>query len=362
MRKELAGLFLLLISTPVRAERWIAASAHAPGRNGTFFVTNLRLLNTSSTETVTAQAVFFPSGGGAPVTSPELRLAPRQQLAFDDALVSLFGVAGNASGPIRVLAPESVEVSSRTLNTSDPCSGGTFGAVLPGLAPASASAHALLAGLEGSADASSGSRTNILLANPGASPASVSVTLRRGDGTLPGTATVPPIPASGSFQAEVFELTGARGETTGNAYAEIASSAPVLALATVLDNRTGDSSVVLGTRIEAPALTLVAPGDRSTYSGSYGVSGSATIVDARAIRVAGFNAAGTAPGMDLRVGLSSRPRREFRVLRVLGRQNASNATYDLTLPDGVTLNDFDTFTVWCFEFNVLIAEGRFQKP
>lgn len=108
--------------------------------------------------------------------------------------------------------------------------------------------------------------------------------------------------------------------------------------------------------------TLVRVGDVATFSGSYGVSGKAEIVGPNAIRLTMFRANGTAPGIDLRVGLASNSRRNFTVLRVTGRQSFSNATIDLSLPPPVDLNAFDTFTVWCYEFNVIIAEGRFRRP
>jgi len=98
------------------------------------------------------------------------------------------------------------------------------------------------------------------------------------------------------------------------------------------------------------------------FSGSYGVSGKATIVSGGLVRATDFRASGTAPGMDIRIGRSASPRKDFTVLRVLGRQSFGGASLDLTLPVALDLNGFDTFTVWCYEFNVIIAEGRFRKP
>ena len=115
-----------------------------------------------------------------------------------------------------------------------------------------------------------------------------------------------------------------------------------------------------GCLIDPP--TLVKSGDATAFAGSYGVSGTATIVGRNTIRVSNFNHNGTAPGIDFRIGLSTTSRRNFRILRVTARQPFQNATFDLTLPATVDLNAFDTFTVWCFEFNVIIAEGKFTRP
>ncbi len=108
--------------------------------------------------------------------------------------------------------------------------------------------------------------------------------------------------------------------------------------------------------------TLVRVGDVATFAGSYGVSGTATIVARNMIRLTGLRHNGSAPGLDMRIGLSTTSRRNFTVLRSTGRQVFSNATLDLVIPDNLDLNSFDTFTVWCNEFSVLIAEGRFRSP
>lgn len=169
------------------------------------------------------------------------------------------------------------------------------------------------------------------------------------------------IEAQASFQADAFVLVGAEGETTSNAFVSFVSDVPVRALATVIDNRTNDTTAVLAVAAEPPA-TLVRVGDEAAFAGSYGVSGRATVADRTTVRVSDFKASGTAPGMNVRVGHSNAARKDFTVLRVLGRQSFGGATFDLPLPPSVDLNAFDKFTVWCYEFNVIIAEGRFTRP
>lgn len=113
----------------------------------------------------------------------------------------------------------------------------------------------------------------------------------------------------------------------------------------------------------AETPTLVRVGYTSTFAGSHNVSGRATIVDKNTIRVTGLRHDGSAPGLDFRIGLFPKSREnEFIVLRATGRQAFQNATLELTLPPGVDLNSFDTFTVWCYEFTTVIAEAKFQKP
>ena len=354
-------LMALFLPSALLADRIVPASAHAAGRNGAFFQTDLRLLNTSPTETATAVLTFLPASG-AIVVSPEIRIPPRQQVAFDDVLATLFDVRVDSSGPIRVSAPEAVEVTSRTYSTVDPCTAGTFGTFLPGLSPSSALTSGLIPQAAGSADATSGSRTNLVLVNPSATEAAaVRVSLLGGDGARLGSEATVNVNANGSTQADVFALVGASAQTTTNAFVAFTSDRPVLALTTVIDNRTNDSSAYPAVPAAAPA-TLVNVGDQTTFSGSYGVSGKAAVSGIGALRVTDFRSSGTAPGLDLRVGRSGRPRKEFTVLRVLGRQSFGGATLDLPLPSSLDLNGFDTFTVWCYEFDVVIAEGTFRKP
>lgn len=119
-------------------------------------------------------------------------------------------------------------------------------------------------------------------------------------------------------------------------------------------------AVCFGCRVDPP--TLVKVNDITTFAGSHNVSGTATIIDKSTIRVSGLRHDGSAPGLDFRIGLSTNSRQDFVVLRATGRQAFQNATFDLTLPQGVDLNAFDTFTVWCYEFVTIIAEGKFKRP
>lgn len=108
-------------------------------------------------------------------------------------------------------------------------------------------------------------------------------------------------------------------------------------------------------------LTLVRVGDTTTFSGSHRVSGQAEIISRNVIRLSNLRHDGSAPGLDIRVGLSTMARKSFVVLRVTGRQAFNDAIIDVTLPDNVDLNSFNTLTIWCYEFNTVIAEGQFHR-
>lgn len=114
-------------------------------------------------------------------------------------------------------------------------------------------------------------------------------------------------------------------------------------------------------RSALPAPTRVRAGDTATFTGSHRVSGVATIVDSRTIRITNYRHDGTAPGLDMRLGLSTGSRRNFTVARITGNQPFAGETLEVTIPDGMDLNSFDTFTVWCYVFNVIIADAPFVR-
>lgn len=342
------------------ADRIVPSAAHAAGRNGALFQTDLRLLNTSRTEMARATLVFTPASGAATSTSAEITIPPLQQKAFNDVLFGLFGLTADGSGPIRLVAPDGVELSSRTYNVFDPCSGGTFGTWIPGLRPEGALREGVVPQASGSASSTSGSRTNVIVTNPSSSaPARVTLTLKSGSGATLGVWGSPAIPPNGAVQVDIFASAGAGGVTTDDAFVQFSADLPVLVLSTVIDNRTNDAAA-FGALPLAAAQTLVKTGDQTSFMGSYGVSGRAVVANPSLIHIDSFRANGSAPGLDLRIGHAGDSRSQFTILRNLGRQSFSGAELDLPIPAGLDLNSFDTFTVWCYEFNVVIAEGKFH--
>ena len=132
----------LAMALPLFADRIVPSVARTAGGNNAFFLTDARFLNTSRTDAMTVGVTFYPTDG-APVTADEFMIGPRQQIAFDNMSESLFGITADVTGLLRVKAPDSLEVSTRTFNRNDPCTGGTLGTWIPGLLEA----DALLSGI-----------------------------------------------------------------------------------------------------------------------------------------------------------------------------------------------------------------------
>jgi formylglycine-generating enzyme required for sulfatase activity len=127
--------------------------------------------------------------------------------------------------------------------------------------------RALEAGVVGqlatSASPGSGYRTNLVFVNPGRTPATASLAVRRGGGALLATGSTGPIPPDGFRQVGLDELPGMAGTTDTNLWLEFTSDEPVLACATVIHNVSGDPFAVLASA-DIPAapqeVTFTLPG------------------------------------------------------------------------------------------------------
>ncbi len=297
MRRTTLILLLAVAATSAGAQettRYLAAAASAPGANGTFFVTDARVFNPDATATITVQLAFLAANtdnsGAAEVP---ITVAPRQAVALDDILQSVFQIGG--SGGVRLRSNRPFLATSRTYNIGDGSSG-TFGQFIPGLAPDQALPQGILLQVANDA-ASSGFRSNVGFVNP--SGATVTVTLRVFDAssaTLLGehSRTLPPY--AFSQVNNVFNAIGAAETVVDNATVEFTASAPVFAYASVVDNTSGDPIFVLPS-----ADTGTQGGANNPPEGSIVTpSGDITVTVGQAV---GFVASVTDPDGDLVTGL-----------------------------------------------------------
>jgi subtilisin-like proprotein convertase family protein len=105
----------------------IPAVAHAPGANGTNFVSDVRILNRSSS-TAQIAAVFAPSAqdGSVSFAAVNLSIAPQQVLALDDVVARTFETVG--TGQLAIGGNADLVVTSRTYTKS---ANGTYGQFIP---------------------------------------------------------------------------------------------------------------------------------------------------------------------------------------------------------------------------------------
>jgi hypothetical protein len=91
---------------------------------------------------------------------------------------------------------------------------------------------------------------------------------------------------------------------------------------------------------------------RSLSSLQHGVSGVVTIVSDCEIRIDNFNYDGGGPNVRIYGAKNGNFSSGFNLTEKLNGKVYSNDTISFFIPEGKTLDDIDSFSVWCFEFNV----------
>lgn len=233
----------LVFALQSHATTWtVPGLANTPGRNGTFFSSELKLRN-PGTEPAEATFDLLPIVG--PPAAPATRtIAAGETLVLSNALRDLWG-EGDRAGTVRITAGQDLFLTGRTYNSADPS--GTFGLGLEPvrdeeLLAAGETGH--VAWVSESDDGARGFRTNIgvVLATPGSS---VVVVVLGSSGAELGRRTFTGGPqayqvgvrdvASGDLSVARLELRVTAGKATG--------------YSAVVDNVTGDGFTVPPRRI-----------------------------------------------------------------------------------------------------------------
>jgi streptogramin lyase len=222
----------------------VPAAASAHGVNGTFFHTDLWLMNRSFTSPVVATLTYRCTTGFACVNAVQaVVLQARQSVMLTDVIGRTFSAPGT-SGAIEVSWPTTsgpVSASSQVTSPLPPTP--AFGTLVPALPLSDAKMHAVFIGVQSGGGLTSGSRSNAGAYNPQPVPVDMTFALHRGDGTTLGTysRTYQPNEAS-QLYPNVFDLLGAGSTTATDAYLVVTATAPVFPYVTVIDNVSGDSS------------------------------------------------------------------------------------------------------------------------
>lgn len=238
VRLAFAALSLLLpvVAAPA-AETvvYVPAAAHSPGRDGTFWVTELRLYNPGAAD-ATVTLAFLPAGSdNRQAAEVGVTVPSRRGVVLPDVVSRTFGASGGGSVRLRESAP--VLVASRTFNVGHP-SAGTFGVSVPAVPASSALEKGLIHPLVNAA-----SRSNAGFLNPSEGAAKVALRLLDAeDGALlaSGEVSVPPL---GFLQVDdVFASLGSGKVLVPHAVLSFAADRAVIGWATVIDSASGDAS------------------------------------------------------------------------------------------------------------------------
>ncbi len=221
----------------------IPVAGRIPGANGTFFTTDVRILNRGARD-VTATLIFTPSGadGRSDFAAVNVSVAAGQVVALNDVVGTWFGTTG--IGQLEI--DGDVVATSRTYTRST--RGGTYGEAIP---PARArtrrnSFPLTVIRIRSNADF----RTNIGFAETGGGFGTIAVTYFSSRKVV-GESTYPIAPF-GHIQAAVpFDSAIALVRVTDG-------NAEVAAYASVVDNRSGDATFVEGETADRQR-TVLAP-------------------------------------------------------------------------------------------------------
>jgi len=233
---------------PVSVTLPVAASLH--GVPPTFFHSDVRILNVSTSASTAVQALYHCFSGACGDAEQILVIPPRHEMVLDDIVAGLFH-APETGGAVDFSGGPGAVVTSRLYTPSRP--GPTVGQLVPGVAAVDPPTLAVITSLSGSSDPGRGFRTNVGAFNLGTSVLPLTFSLYRADGELLGTVNR----NLGSRQAvqinDIFGTVGAAGDLSA-AYCIVAGDGAtgLLSYASVVDNQSQDPALVLGRSLTTP--------------------------------------------------------------------------------------------------------------
>lgn len=219
----------------------VPAVSHAPGALGSLWRTDVAAVN-HGTAPATLTLTFVSVDGSS--ASRTTTLGAGATRAFRDVLASLFGVAADASasGTLHVSSDRALCMSSRTFNQGTV---GTYGGFLPAVTAAEALAPGRL-GVLPQLTRNALYRTNVGVANLGASSVTVQIRLFGEAGSPAGNPVAVTVPPRSLNQVvDVFGEAAAGDRDVAFATVEVTTPGGLAwAYASVIDNRTGDPTIV----------------------------------------------------------------------------------------------------------------------
>lgn len=94
-------------------------------------------------------------------------------------------------------------------------------------------------------------------------------------------------------------------------------------------------------------------------SSLYGISGNITIVSDCEIEITDFFYNGAGPNVSLYGGNNGNFAAGINMSEILNGRQWAGETLNLFLPEGTSFDDINSFSVWCFEFDVDFSSASF---
>jgi subtilisin family serine protease len=222
---------------------WVPVASHSDGINNTHWRTALGVLNVGTAQANLTLAWYASSGVQTGTT-----FVPAGSQSILDDVVAQIGPTLTGSAALQVRSDQPVRVTSRTYNLLDaaaPCyAGKTFGQDYPAVVTGnglSAGQKAYLGQLTENADF----RTNVAVVNTSTVAAVATVELHNGSGGL--LTSYPVVLAAGEWKQETqpfLQRAGQSAMARGYAVVTVTSGSGIFAVASVIDNATGDPTTV----------------------------------------------------------------------------------------------------------------------
>lgn len=259
MRRVVLLVLLLCASTLRAGESFIAAAAHAPGANGTFFTTDVRIVNLGSAS-ASFDLTFLPSNqDNSLATAVSVTVPARGSAQLDDVVLKKFNVT-NGGGALRISSTVPYVATSRTSTTSASGCPGSFGQYIPATQTDAALTRGVIANVRASASSGSGFRTNVGFVNPLRESVKVNLTLRNSSASALAQNSITLLPL-GHTQGSLATLFGYSG-SDDNLYVEFDAATGVIGYGSVVDNQSGDPIFVGASRDDgtpaAKSITVTA--------------------------------------------------------------------------------------------------------
>ena len=236
---------LILTSPALGVARIVPAAGHAEGAFGTFWRTDL-LLSNSVNHSQVIDLKFYPTGSAAAVTR-SIVIGPMETVLVPDAVnpAAFSTQAQSWIGQLVLESPHGLHASAHTWTTS-PLRDGTYGGVLDSYDPLILPSHGTLTGLLVNARF----RSNVAFANGANGTNVVDLTARDAPGQVVAALRL-------QLRAhEMRQLSVAHdlGLPEGVYSLEWTSAVPAIAIASVIDNISGDPSNAPSIANARPAL------------------------------------------------------------------------------------------------------------
>lgn len=250
------SLLVCLTALPLGAAEWmVPAAAHAPGASNTNWRTDLRVVNPAATAaSVRIDLLPANTDNTARSRTATVNVPAQGQLSLVDVLDTQFDFTG--TGALLVTSDESsLIVTSRTYNEA--AGGATYGQFIPGVPVASA----LGSGVAGNLiylTKTDDYRTNVGFAGTTATAGTVTITLYNAAGSQLGSGSFPVLPYGQSQVNDVFVSTGSAAAAVARAV--VTATVPVVAYASIIDNRTGDPIAMVAQRNSETSTLFAIPG------------------------------------------------------------------------------------------------------